>query len=164
MLVYYNTTYNTNSLFLRSFSYAHLPGLSTSIIKVLSVSENNFFILKFHCFMLLLNFIASKYSFFRRIIQVWYQYFQICLVLGQFPHKHFFYCTSSACSDCTEGSGSSTRVVFEKFLAFYFPFSQFPTMISIIFFLKFVICLVTSEVSLHFQCYKAQVVGLLSTK
>ena len=27
-----------------------------------------YFILKFHCFMLLLNFITSKYSFFRRII------------------------------------------------------------------------------------------------
>ena len=60
MLVYYNT----NIFFLRSFS----PSLFSSSIKVSSVSKHNFFILKFHCFMLLLNFITSKYSFFRRII------------------------------------------------------------------------------------------------
>ena len=51
MLVYYNT----NSFFLRHFS------------------------LMFLTFVLLLNFITSKYSFFRIIIQVWYQYFQIGL-------------------------------------------------------------------------------------
>ena len=51
MLVYYNT----NSFFLRCFS------------------------LMFLTFVLLCNFITSKYSFFRRIIQVWYQYFQIGL-------------------------------------------------------------------------------------
>ena len=65
--------------------------------------------------MFLLNFITSKYSFFRRIIQVWYQYFQICLVLDQFLLKHFLSCSGS--------------VVSEKFLVFYFPFSQFLTVI-----------------------------------
>ena len=69
MLLYYNSI-----LFIAFFWYvsrlftAWLLGLFSSIINVLSVSEHNFFILKFHCFMLLLNFITSKYSFFRRII------------------------------------------------------------------------------------------------
>ena len=59
---------------------AWLPGLFSLLIKVLSVSGHHLFILKFHCFMLLLNFITSKYSFFRRYLGI-YQYFQICLVL-----------------------------------------------------------------------------------
>ena len=69
MLLYYNSI-----LFIAFFWYvsrlftAWLLRLFSSIINVLSVSEHNFFILKFHCFMLLLNFITSKYSFFRRII------------------------------------------------------------------------------------------------
>ena len=45
-------------------------GLFSSLIKFLSVFEHNFFILKFHCFMLLLNFITWKsfffYSFFKQ--------------------------------------------------------------------------------------------------
>ena len=104
------------------------------------------------CYLISLD--PSKYSFFRRIIQVWYQCFQISVVPGQFPHKHFLYCPGSACSDFTEGYGSSTRVVSEKFLLFYFPFSQFPTIKSTIFFLKFVIYLIISEVRFHFQCYR----------
>ena len=56
--------YNTNSSFLRSSSLMHWSG---SLIKILSVSDHNFFILKFHCFMTFLNFITSKYSFFRWI-------------------------------------------------------------------------------------------------
>ena len=97
MLVY------TNNFFLRSVSL--MPGLFSSLIKVLSVSKHTFFILEFHCFMLLINFVTSKYSFFRKIIYIWYQYFQICLVLGHFPCKHFLYCSDSAFSDYTEGSG-----------------------------------------------------------
>ena len=54
--------YNTNSSFLRSFSFA--TDLFSSLIKILSVSKHNFFIVKFHCFMFLLNFITSKNSFF----------------------------------------------------------------------------------------------------
>ena len=63
MLIYYNT-----SNFSEKFLTDALPaGLFCSLsIKVLSVSEHNFFILKFHCIMLLLNFITSKYSLFRQ--------------------------------------------------------------------------------------------------
>ena len=53
------------------------------------------------------------------------------LVLGQFPHKHFLYSSSTVCSNCTEGSGQSTRIVSEKLLVFCFPFFQFTTIISI---------------------------------
>ena len=52
-------------------------------------------------------------------------------------------CSGSACSDFTEGFGWSTLVVFENFLVFYFPFSQFP------------------ELLLHFRCCNPYVVGLL---
>ena len=50
MLVYYNT----NTLFLKSFSLYALPSLFTWFInqEVLIVSEHNFLILKFHCSML----------------------------------------------------------------------------------------------------------------
>ena len=122
----------------------------THVLKILIVFELNFFILKFHCFMLLLNLITFKYSFFRSIIQVRYQYFWMCLVLGQFPSKHFLYlcCSGTASSDFIEGSGSSTLVVFENFLVLYFPFSQFLTIISSSFFLKLVI----SDVLLQFRC------------
>ena len=41
---------------------------SVHLIKVLSVFEHNFFIWKIHCLTLLLNFITSKYSFFRGAI------------------------------------------------------------------------------------------------
>ena len=77
------------------------------------------------------------------------------IVFGQLPVKyiHFFFlhCSGSACSDCTEGSGSSILVVFENFLAFYFSFSPFPTIISSSFFLILVISLLIPEV-FHFQC------------
>ena len=90
----------------------------------LCLAERNFFIWQFHCFMLLLNFITSKYSFFRRLF--WYT--SICRCLASylsswhFPHHKYFRskCCSSislssphACSNCTEGSGWSTRVVSE---------------------------------------------------
>ena len=66
MLVYYNT----NSFFLRSFNDAMAYPLHWSVhsVKLQSVSDDNFFILKFHCIMLLLNSVTSKYTFFRRII------------------------------------------------------------------------------------------------
>ena len=51
--------------------------LFSSLIKVLNLFVHNFFIFKFHPFMFLINFTISKYSFFRRIIYLWYQYFQI---------------------------------------------------------------------------------------
>ena len=47
---------------------------------------------------------------------------------------------------------------------FYFLFSQFPTIISTFFFLKFAIYLVISEKRFHFQCCKPQLVGLLPIK
>ena len=46
----------------------HCLVCSVHLIKVLSVFEHNFFIWKIHCLMLLLNFITSKYSFFRGVI------------------------------------------------------------------------------------------------
>ena len=97
-------------------------------------------------------------SFSRRIVQVWYQYFQTAIVLGQFPGKYIS-STCTACSDYTESSGSSTLVV-SKFLVFYFYFSQFPTIISSSFFLKLVIFLVIPRVLLHFRRRNPQVVGL----
>ena len=70
-------------------SYYICTGLYTSLINVLKFFQHDLFILKFHCFMFLFNFTTSKNSFFRRIIKVWYQCFQIFLVLGQLPRKHF---------------------------------------------------------------------------
>ena len=66
---------------------------------------------------------------------------------GPFPGKHFFYlhCSGSACSDCNEGSGSSTLVVSENILVFYCPFFQFPTIIFLSFFLKLVIYVPTGR-------------------
>ena len=63
--------YNTNRFFSEKFLTYVLPGLfsSLTVIIVLNASEHNFFILKFHCFMLFLNFITSRYSLFRRIIR-----------------------------------------------------------------------------------------------
>ena len=46
----------SNTFFLRSFS----PSLVSLLTKVLSVCRHKFFILKFYCFMFLLNFITSK--------------------------------------------------------------------------------------------------------
>ena len=84
----------------------------------------SWFILKFHCFMLLLYLIVFKYSFFRSTIYVWYQYIQICLILGQFPCKHSLYLhySGSACSDCTGRSGSTTYLsrFWEPFIFFSF--------------------------------------------
>ena len=65
-----------------------LPYVFSWLIKVLIFSEHNFFILKFHC--LLLIFFASKYNLFRRVISVWYQcfWFPDLSISWQFPHKH----------------------------------------------------------------------------
>ena len=106
------------------------------------IFEHNFVILKFYCFILPLNLIPlwALYSFFGGIIQVWQQYFTYisssCLdmpmpILGQFLGKNllYMYCSGSACYDCTSDSGSSL-VVYGNVLVFYFPFSQFPTIIS----------------------------------
>ena len=45
----------------------------------------------------------------------------------------YLHCSGSAFSDCTEGSGSSILMVFEHFLVFDFPFSQFSTIIFFLF-------------------------------
>ena len=60
MLVYYNT----NSLFL-GFSLMHLLLVCSNLLIAKVLIEIHF---EFHCFKLLLSFITSKYSFFRRII------------------------------------------------------------------------------------------------
>ena len=84
LLVNYNLI--TQIAFFWQVFYYFCTGLFSWLIKVLSVFRHNFFLLKPHCFIFLLSFITSKY---RRIIQVWYRYFQICLVLGLFHHKCF---------------------------------------------------------------------------
>ena len=55
--------YKYLAFFEKFLTYYALAGLFSSLMKVLSVSEQ-----KFHYFMLFLNFIDSKYSFLRRII------------------------------------------------------------------------------------------------
>lgn len=70
-------------------------------------------------------------------------------------HLLYLHCSGSASSDCTEGSGWSALVVFDDFLVFYFPLTQFPTIIY--FFLNLVISsvaasLIIPELLLHFQC------------
>ena len=57
-----------------------------------------------------------------------------------------------------------TLVVFENVLVFYFPLSQFPTIVSSSFFLKEVISLVIPEELLHFRCRNLWVVGLPLSK
>ena len=57
---------NTYSFFLRSFSLAFMHWYVQFINQGFKCFRVNFFILKFHCFMFLLNFITSKYSFFRQ--------------------------------------------------------------------------------------------------
>ena len=102
------------------------------IIKVLSVFE-----LKFYILLNMVPVFPDKPSSWS---VSWYVFL---------PYLH---CSRSACSDCTEGSGSSTPVVSEKFLVFYFPFSQYSTIISSFFFSEIVISLIIPEVLLHFQC------------
>ena len=81
---------------------------------------------------------------------------KICQAVAQFPGKHFFYLlySDSACSDCNEGSGSSTVAISENILVFYYPFSQLATITFLSSFLKLVIYLASSryfpEVLLHF--------------
>ena len=74
------------------------------------------------------------------------------------------HCSGCTCSDCTVNPGSSTLVVFQTFLIFYFPFYQFPAKISCSFLLKLVFSRVIPEVLLHFRYYNTSVVGLPSTK
>ena len=105
MLVYYNK----NSFLLRSFSLMHcLAGLFSPLIKAFKcLAKHNFFISKFHFFMLccslilLLPNIISSEGLFKYATSI-SRYVQ--LVLGSFD-KHFTSCFSSTCSDCTEGSG-----------------------------------------------------------
>ena len=69
--------------------------------------QTQFLIWTFYCVMLLFNLTSFRYSFFRRIIQVWYQCFQ-----KQFQVS-FFAKTFSLLpllSDCTEGSGSTALI------------------------------------------------------
>ena len=122
-------------------TYALPAGLFSSLIKVLSVSEHSFFILKFYCFMLLLNFISSKYSFFRRI-----SYIDMVSIFRDMSSK------------CLLFMLATSSYLFSVLLSF-FSISN-----NNIFFLKFVIYLVISEMKLSFQCCKPEVVGLLSTK
>ena len=56
MLAYYKANNFSYENFLTLYN-----GLFSLLIKVLSVFEYNFFILKSHCFMFLLNFNTSKY-------------------------------------------------------------------------------------------------------
>ena len=85
MLVYYNT----NSFFLRSFSLMHwLPGLFSSLIKVLSVQlsiTSSFwsFIVSCCSLILLLSNIASSEGLFRYATSI-----SRCLASWQFPHHH----------------------------------------------------------------------------
>ena len=72
------------------------------------------------------------------------RFHQMGLLLGQFLGKFFLYlstCTTLVlpCSDCTEGSDKSARVVSENFLVCYFHLFQFPTIISSTFFLRLMI-------------------------
>ena len=123
--------------------------------------EQNFSILKCHCIIYLLDFLISKYSFYRRIIQVCYQYFQTCLVLSFLINVFstalalpalIVLKTLLKCS--TRGLCSNLLEQFPKsFQFFYFPFSQFPTKISSTFFLKFAICLVIPELLLNSRCF-----------
>ena len=85
MLLYYNTN---NGFF---WDVSMHWSVQFILINVLGVFEHKFFILKFHWFKFLFYFIISKYSFFSRIIWVLYQFFQICLVFGQFPCKYLLY-------------------------------------------------------------------------
>ena len=117
-----------NSFFLRRFSLILYTGLFSSLIKVLSVFGHNFFTLKFHCFMFLLNFITSKYSFFRRLIQVWCH----CCGTSISRFTKFFISFLVNISSCTAWSGFTCsyatrdsgqyQLVSEKFLLFYFHF------------------------------------------
>ena len=79
---------NTYSFFLRSFSLAFMHWYVQFINQGFKCFRVNFFILKFHCFMFRLNFITSKYSFFRQkrcqLGIVPYHYFQTRQILGQF--------------------------------------------------------------------------------
>ena len=89
------------------------------------------------------------------------------IALGHFPDEFIsFTCTALVMPivDCTQGSGSSTLPLSENFLVFYFPFSQFPTIVSSFFVLKLVIYLVFPKGIFHFRCHNPLVVGLPSTK
>ena len=100
MLVYYKL----NSFFLRNIRTYALPGCLVCSPRFSAFLSYNFFILKFYCFMLLLNFITSKYRFFRRYLGMVSVFPDTSSYWQQLPHTHFLYCSSSACSDCTEGS------------------------------------------------------------
>ena len=79
---------------------------------------------------------------------------------------HFLYlnCSCFTCSDYTEGSGSSTLVIFENFCFLHFFFS-ISNSNSTSFFLKLVISPVISEVLLYFWCRNHKWwVSLTSTK
>ena len=98
--------YNTNSFF-REVSQC----LSSLIlIKILNAFEHNF--LKVRCFMLLLNFTTSKYSFFRMIIKygISFSRYVLFLEVSQFPHKHFLYCHPLFCFVILFNAGHNTKV------------------------------------------------------
>ena len=60
------------------------------------------------------------------------------ILVNTFYLLHTF-TTLAVPADCTEGSCLSTIVIFDNFVASYFPFSQVQTIISSSFFLKLVI-------------------------
>ena len=131
---------------------SHLcTGLFSSLIKVLSVFEHNFFAFKFH----LLNKASSEGLFrYCKLLQKDYLGMVSLAYFFQFPYEHFLKCCSFASSDCTEDSSLSTRVFSEDLLAFYFHFSQFLTKISSTFFQKLAIYLVIHQL-LHFRCFNS---------
>ena len=143
MLVYYNSFFSEKYL-----TYA-LPGLFSSLtfIKVLNVFQHNFFILKFIVSYCSLTF---KYSFSEGLFSI---YGTIVSRYVQFLVGFLINISSTALVLHALIVVRAPRVVSEEYLVFYFLFSRFPTIISTMFFLKFVIYLLISEVRLHFQCY-----------
>ena len=95
----------------------------------------------------------SKYD--NSIFSFWYSW-----SVARFWEINFLYlhCSGSACSDCTEGSGSSTLVIFANFLVLQFPFSQVQILISFNFFPEI------GNILFHFHCRNPYLVGLPSTK
>ena len=143
MLVYYNSFFSEKSL-----TYA-LPGLFSSLtfIKVLNVFQHNFFIFKFSVSYCSLTF---KYSSSEGLFGI---YGTIVSRYVLFLVGFLINISSTALVLHALIVLRAPRVVSEEYLVFYFLFSQFPTMISTMFFLKFVIYMLISEVRLHFQCY-----------
>ena len=89
--------YKTDSFFL-TVNLSHTLVCSVHLQGFVKCSwRGNFFIQKFYCFMLLLSLNAFRYAFFKRIIQVWYQYSifrQLAMILVQFGEYISTTCTA----------------------------------------------------------------------